>query len=263
MTISSIKFVICGLEHSGTTLAADLFRQHPECDSGFECGVLLCDAPIDFPNQQPFYHNMTEGWGLDKNELYTSCQTTSFNTFYESIIKYSRVLQEKSPSIVFDKTPRYIVRINEILEKTNLPIIAMIKDPRAIAASDLKRAKIDQDMISDWYREWKPKKLGYMRKAYQGYLRAWDDNRCCVVRLEDLCLNTKSTFEKMFEHVRIDPSLSYLRLANKRYKNTKGDSISPSSCISFRELISEKLEDQIIEDFSEFKRWFYDFGKLT
>ena len=36
-----LSFLICGLEHSGTTMASDLFREHPLVESGFECGVGL------------------------------------------------------------------------------------------------------------------------------------------------------------------------------------------------------------------------------
>ena len=34
----AIDFLVCGVEHSGTTLVSDLFRQIPHCESGFEVG---------------------------------------------------------------------------------------------------------------------------------------------------------------------------------------------------------------------------------
>ena len=41
-----LRFIICGPEHSGTTLISDIFRQVPGLDSGFEVGVLLADTPV-------------------------------------------------------------------------------------------------------------------------------------------------------------------------------------------------------------------------
>ncbi|TVS07098.1 MAG: hypothetical protein EA413_01985, partial [Cyanobium sp. PLM2.Bin73] len=66
---TGIDFIICGLEHSGTTLGSDLFRQVPGCDSGFECGVLLCTTPRDFAGNQPFYQNMLAGWKITEGDL--------------------------------------------------------------------------------------------------------------------------------------------------------------------------------------------------
>jgi hypothetical protein len=262
-TSPSLKFIVCGLEHSGTTLASDLFREHPACDSGFECGVLLADTPQEFQHFPPFYNNMLKGWGLQKEELAESCQTDSYNDFYEAIMRKSRTLIPKKATIIFDKTPRYITRISHILSTTRIPIIAMIKDPRAIAASDFKRAKIDLSSIDSWYETWAPRKLSYMRRAYEGYLKAWTSNRCEVIRLEDLCLNTRETFERLYSHADLEPSLSYLTLKQKRYSNTKGSSIDPSSCISFREILPGQIEKRVVEDFSELDRWFYDFGPLS
>ena len=40
--------IICGMEHSGTTLVSDLVRQTGAYESGFEIGVLLEDSPKAF-----------------------------------------------------------------------------------------------------------------------------------------------------------------------------------------------------------------------
>jgi len=60
----SLGFLICGLEHSGTTMVSDLFREHPLADSGFECGVLLCNTPSEFLTFEPFCRHMYVGWGI-------------------------------------------------------------------------------------------------------------------------------------------------------------------------------------------------------
>ena len=49
-----LAFVICGVEHSGTTLISEIFRQVPMLDSGFETGVLLSETPSQFLQEMPF-----------------------------------------------------------------------------------------------------------------------------------------------------------------------------------------------------------------
>lgn len=67
------KFAICGLEHTGTTLVSELFRQVPRVDSGFECGVFLGENPAAFKGLEPFYQNMCDGWGISVEELEECC----------------------------------------------------------------------------------------------------------------------------------------------------------------------------------------------
>jgi len=255
-----LKFIICGLEHSGTTLISDLFREHPDCDSGFECGVLLARTPREFPGLSPFYENMKQGWGLEEKLLFQACQTDKHLDFYKMIFEHSSVLKPKKASTIFDKTPRYIIKAKEICRATGIPMITAIKDPRAIAASDFIRSGFSIKDILKWYDDWKPKKIPYMRKAYDGYSHAWQSSQCIVIRLEDLCLETKRTFESMFAHVGIKHSIHFLHLKNKRYHNTRGNGIAPTQAFSFSEVLPAKVQSAIMHDFKEFDRWFYDFG---
>lgn len=252
-------FLVCGLEHSGTTLVSDLFREHPSCDSGFECGVLLCNTPKEFPKLNPFYKNMSAGWKISPADLEHSCSTDDFSIFYERLFRKSKIIDRSKTSIVFDKTPRYIAKLKEVCCRVQRPVIAVIRDPRSIAASDFKRSGVDYDNIEVWYESWMPAKLGYMKKAYRGYLFAWESDHCIVIRHEDLCLNTKNTLFDAFKHVQLEPSLSYLTLKNKRYPNTKGRSIQVDACMGFSEILSPGIEARILEDFHELEKWFYDF----
>jgi hypothetical protein len=253
------SFIVCGLEHSGTTLISDIFREIPGCDSGFECGVLLCNSPREFPRRDPFFKNMLKGWMISEEKLLYSCETDSFDVFYARLYEASNLFKDGTPRLVFDKTPRYIINLEEICKLTGVPVIAAIKDPRSIAASDFKRSRVDIGNIDAWYEAWKQPKLNYMRKAYEGYLYAWSDPQCIVVRHEDICLNTRQTLEKLFHHTGASGSLSCLLFKNKRYDNTRGHSISPASCLSHRDIIPQGLEEKIVQDFAEFTRWFYDF----
>lgn len=256
---AGLDFIICGLEHSGTTLASDLFRQVPGCDSGFECGVLLCDTPREFPKKQPFFQNMLAGWKITESELATACDTSSFAEFYDNLYKHAGLFEGDQPVIRFDKTPRYIVNLPAIAEIAEAPIIAMIKDPRAAAWSDFRRSKGTMEEIESWYQEWMLPKKKYMERAYEGYLHAWENKQCLVTRLEDLCLNTRSTVERMFQHVGLEPSLRYLNISDSRYPHTRGKSINISTAVEHLERLPEGIQERVLEDFGHLEHWFYEF----
>jgi hypothetical protein len=254
-----ISFIICGLEHSGTTLASDLFREHPQCESGFECGVLLCDSPFDFPNKHPFFKNLIEGWSIEEADLLAACKTGRASRFYEMLINHSRLFKDSDRNIVFDKTPRYITRVKEICKIFDIPIIAMIKDPRAIVASDFKRSGRGLSDIDTWYRSWAPGKLAYMRTADQGYRFLARSEQGIIIRLEDLCLDLRNTATKMFEHAGLSFEGRFLSLRRKRYQNTKNRGIDSSICAEWMHILPEEIISQVQKDFAEFTEWYYPF----
>ena len=254
-----LSFLICGLEHSGTTMASDLFREHPEIESGFECGVLLCEKPNDFQNFTPFRNHMAVGWGINEEDLIYACNAESFENFYQRLFERSSIVQNNQPKIIFDKTPRYVTQLKTVQSRLDLPAIVIIKDPRSLALSDFKRSGKKVEEIDSWYESWKNPKLLYMRSAYQGYQYAWESNRCNIIRLEDVCFNAKQTVKSMFEFVGLEFKCQYLDLRNKRFGNTSGSSISVNSCMQFMAALPDHIQTRIKEDFSEFDRWFYDF----
>ena len=256
---SELSFLICGLEHSGTTMASDLFREHPEVESGFECGVLLCNNPSEFLTFTPFRNHMAVGWGINEKDLIYACQASSFDCFYERLFERSSIIQDKKPKFVFDKTPRYVTQLAAVQSRLDLPAIVLIKDPRSLALSDFKRSGTKIEEIDDWYECWKNPKRLYMRSAYQGYQYAWENERCKVVRLEEICFNAKDTVRSMFEFVQLEFSCEYLDLRSKRFGNTSGSSISVNSCMQFMTALPNHIQSKIKDDFSEFDRWFYDF----
>nr|WP_115094647.1 sulfotransferase [Synechococcus sp. UW106] len=259
MTISTPSFLICGLEHSGTTLASDLFREHPEIESGFECGVLLCSKPEDFLTFKPYINNMERGWDISKNDLTHACREKTFEGFYKVLFERSSIIKKSSPKIIFDKTPRYITQLKTIQSKIGVRTIALIKDPRSLALSDFKRSGKKLEEIDNWYSSWMGPKRDYMRSAYQGYKHAWGNNQCTVVRLEEICFNARETIESMFEFIELEFKLEYLDFHNQRYKHTSGSSININSCMQFMTKLPKYIQKKIEDDFSEFDRWFYNF----
>lgn len=252
-----LNFVVTGLEHSGTTLASELFRQVPGCDSGWECGVLLGHTPREFPANREFYDNMTEGWQISKADLAAACDTDSFYEFYNSLYNYSTLFSDARPQVRFDKTPRYIIDLPRISRITEAPIVAMMKDPRAIIWSDFQRSNQPIENIENWYTSWIPNKKRYMERAYQNYLHAWLDSQCLVVRLEDLCLSMHSTLESMFSHVGLSFSFDYLRIRRHRYPESRGEFISVADVFSYLDGLPMAIERKVREDLGHLQHWFY------
>ena len=255
----TLSFLICGLEHSGTTMASDLFREHPEVESGFECGVLLCENPKQFYTFTPFRNHMEVGWGITEEDLSYACQVESFESFYSRLFEQSDIVNAKKPKYVFDKTPRYITQLETVQSRLDLPAVVLIKDPRSLALSDFKRSGKSIEEIDEWYEIWKNPKRLYMRSAYKGYLHAWESERCQVVGLEDICFKARDTVASMFEFVQLEFSCEYLDLRSKRFGNTSGSSISVNSCMQFMSILPRHIQLKIENDFSEFDRWFYEF----
>lgn len=255
----SLSFLICGLEHSGTTMVSDLFREHPDVDSGFECGVLLCSQPSDFLNYEPFCNHMVVGWGIDQLDFERACMSSTFDEFYAKLFERSSLLAQKSARYIFDKTPRYITDLGRVQQRSNRPIVAVIKDPRSLALSDFKRSRYSLDQIDAWYEPWRDPKIAYMRSAYLGYQYAWQDDGCFVVRLEDICFDARNTVSAIYEFVGLEFESEYLSLRSKRFNNTSGSSISVGACMQFLDDLPAAIQDRICSDFAEFDRWFFPF----
>lgn len=254
-----IDFLICGLEHSGTTLASDLVRDS-SCDSGFECGVLLSDSPKEFLKLEPFATNILGGWKITKDELYECCEANSFSDFYDKLYAKSKLFKGENITKRFDKTPRYITQLSRIQDNHDVRALALIKDPRSIAWSDFKRSKRPLSELDNWYFEWMPRKQRYMESAYEGYLHAWDSPKeCLVVRLESICLEAKNSLKIIDNFLEIPFSYNQLFFPDKRTEHTRGKSIDVSISVSWLQEMPRKMQQLISKDFERFDRWFYKF----
>lgn len=249
----NLKFVICGIEHSGTTLVSDLFRQVPGLDSGFEVGVLLADSPRDFPDLKPFSDHIRAGWGIAEQDLATICDTEDYAEFYSRLGAASTVIDKSGE--LFDKTPRYLAALSECMARASVPFIATCKDPRSIVYSDFKRAETED--FEAWYEEYKPKKIGYMKTLYQSYLAHRTNPQVAFVSLEELSVNTATSVRRVFEHVGVPFEYSYLLLKNLRYRNTHSNFIDMRIPFAYMESMDKARQRTICDDFSAFEDWFF------
>ena len=251
----SIEFVICGLEHSGTTLISDLFRQVDGLDAGFEVGVLLVQTPTEFKTLDPFAQNMPAGWKISDACFDHCCEAKDHHAFYTRLKAASTELLGDNTRI-FDKTPRYLSRLDECLARIDVPFIASYKDPRATVHSDFKRA--DTDDFMTWYKDYMPRKRHYLRTCYRQYKTAKDSHdRVAFVSLEELALNARATMNRMFDHVGESFSLDYVLLNGLRYANTRSNAVSIPIAFSYLADFNKSQTDKIEKDFAELSDWFY------
>ncbi|MGF1456712.1 MAG: sulfotransferase [Alphaproteobacteria bacterium] len=247
-------FVICGVEHSGTTLISDLFRQSPHFDAGFEVGVLLCPSPRTFPTLQPFADNLLAGWGISEEDRAYCCDTDRYEAFYDRLKCKSSIL--KSPDVrIFDKTPRYFEQLGPCLDKVPVPFVASYKDPRAIVGSDFKRCGTSD--FFGWFDEYCEAKLAYLMDIYHQHQDQQDNDRVLFVALEHLAFAPQDTVRTLFDHVGADFETDYMVMKNLRYDNTRANIITPEIVMEYRDTLGPDHIRAVEDAFSALKDWFY------
>lgn len=250
------RFVICGLEHCGTTLLSELFRQVPGLDAGFEVGVLLARRPRDLPDFEPFHSEIMPGWGIDARQLAHCCDTDSFAEFYRRLAEAAAL--KPGTRAIFDKTPRYLTALAACMRRAPVPFIAIVKDPRALVYSDFRTSGARD--FDSWFPLYAEDKIGYLREAYAEWMaaRAAPSGPALPVRLEDLCLATRRTCEAIFGHAGFHFHPAYVALHDMRYPNARGASILAGAPFGYVHGLGAARARRVKQEFAEFSDWFYD-----
>ncbi|MCF6238881.1 MAG: sulfotransferase, partial [Candidatus Marinimicrobia bacterium] len=141
-----VRVVITGMEHSGTTLLSMLLKQDVRLKSGFECGFLLAARPRDFSNINPWYEWMQEPveehhWGVSAKHMESICSSKSWLEAYQKLMEYSPVFDQGQTQQICDKTPRYLMYLDDVLDKVPdfVPCIVIEKNIENLWRSHKKR----------------------------------------------------------------------------------------------------------------------------
>jgi hypothetical protein len=250
----ALAFVICGVEHSGTTMVSDLFRQVPGVGSGFETGILMADTPADFSGVETHFKWFRDSWGLTEDDVAVICAAPHFAAFYDLLAARARILPSGT-RMIFDKTPRYLVALKECLGRVQAPFIATYKDPRAQLHSDWVRA--GRPEVMQWLDEVTDEKRGYMMALYEQYQMHRMERRVFFCALEALCLRTARTCTAMFEHVGLEFHPRYLGFQNLQYANTRGSSISAGIPFAYLHEWRPEVIREVEVRFAVLDEWFY------
>jgi hypothetical protein len=251
--VKTPNFFICGIEHSGTTLLSDIFRQIPECESGFEIGVLIKDTPRDFLQFKPFCNHMTEGWKITQEEFEAVCDTDNFSVFYDRLFTFSRLINE-SHNIFFDKTPRYIFFLKTCYQKFKKPFVCIYKDPRSVIYSNWKRRHKFKKTSDNFFEFVDSLDLSYMKRCYSNIdllkkRPAMGQTLC----LEELSHNTiKNLFDKL--NMKFEPN--YMIMKNKRYEHNKSELVEQKFIFEYKEALTKEEINKITDKLIDLKKWF-------
>lgn len=253
-----LKFLISGFEHSGTTLISEIMRQHPNIDSGFEGGLLLCDRIVKFKNLEPFASNFKNAWKISESDFEEICRARSYGEAYRKIREASDVISKKNCDL-FDKTPRYLQRFSDVLARVpDVKAIIIVRDMRSIMDSTLRRSGKNVD---DWMANVYPRTLKHTLSYLDGLERALvskkNAKRVLVIRYEELILDQEAVIRNVFSHLGYEFSTDYLQFRDVKYKHVYGSDIQDSFVFKYRENLDQDTQNRIIDDFATHRQYFW------
>ena len=191
--------VITGMERSGTTLVSQLLNGHPRIKSGVECGVLLSDI-YNFNKIQPFYEWMVSnddfnswGWSITRADRKRLLTAQSYDEFYWLLNKFkgsahkNKSIGQKfmAADMIFDKTPRYVYSLSNIMSKTAYKFVVTLKNPSEQYMSAKKYSRTGEVDLDTYKRQY--------LSAYNEICKAVElfPDRIKVVKYKDLVFNTE------------------------------------------------------------------------
>lgn len=200
--------IICGVEHSGTTIALDILKKHPKIGAQGECGFLLNDSPDRYLNSKKLYiEHFKRDYRVTDDELKEIINTKDFAAAYRrtldahfKIIGLTDAKQKETIKFI-DKTPAYIYDLTRILKMTgNIPVIVMQKDPKNLAYSYKHRHQPLDEML----RRFTTAYLDNLPKALD-----FAPDRILIIRFEDLVQNPQKVVPTMLSHFNLDMDPAY------------------------------------------------------
>lgn len=252
-----LKVLVCGFEHSGTTLVSEILRQHPQLDSGFEGGFLLNDSIHQFLSTEPFYTNVKGGWGVNDDDLKYICYAEEWPEVYRRLRERATIIKNKDV-LLFDKTPRYMQVLPSVLQRVpNVSCILIVRDFRAIFWSSFKRTGLT---IDEWYEKIFPITVNHVLSYCQGWQQAVKQgffDIILLVKYEKLCLNKHQESSKIFDFLGLEFVESYLSFSEVRYPHVYGNNISNKYLLEYRDNLPSYICNKIKESMSKYSDWFW------
>lgn len=254
---SELPFIIAGFERSGTTMVSEIFRQHPHLHSGFEVGALLFDTPKAFFKIKPdeYYINLLRGWKIDEDQLRVICDTYSWDVFYQRLREQSPLVENKECKL-FDKTPKYMLHLTELLHKhPKMKAIVTTKSPARLFFSWARKAvSLREKYLPEIsFEEYTREKLDmYVEHFYHyfeglnGAYQAHGKDRILTLPYEKLCRNPIITSRQMFDFVGYSFDPEYLQF-EQTYNNIHANFVDPVYVDEYLEHLSPQTIKEINE----------------
>lgn len=260
MPLNALGAIVCGFPRGGTTLATELLRQHPDLSGGFEGGFLLATEPRAFPNLEPFGAMALKGWQLSGEQLESVCDVDTWAELYQGLRLASPLLRkgERLPRWVIDKTPRYMPVLPEVMDKApGVPIVVMVRDPRAVLWSWAKRAS--EQSTETWVRN----SLESACARYCSFGRGWRNavrrkgaELISIVHYEHLCVDPFDTARSLFEALSLGFDPSYLSFRS-RWPNVYGTAVQRTFVREYEAGFSSETCQRILDQTAGFPEFRY------
>jgi hypothetical protein len=244
--------IVCGYERGGTTLVSEILRQHPKINSGFEGGLLFSDNPHDFRSLEPYVTSLKISWGVSDEDLKYICDGVDWQDVYKRLLEKSTKVDSE---YVFDKTPRYMEFLSDVLARVDVPCIAIVRDPRALFFSWAKRSGIS---IDDWSRLHLSAAIERYERYGRGLQNALVSNPqgILVVQYEFLCINPVIESEKIMKFIGVDFDPTFVQFASPQ-KNIHERNVSSKYISEYQHHFDDKVCRKIKSKLKKFEDWFW------
>jgi hypothetical protein len=252
-TPSTPAAIICGIERGGTTLLLDMLKAHPRVYARFEVGLLLAES-LSFKHImacQPYTKMLVGVHSLHVEDLRPVAEAPNWVTAYDRLLRLC-LGKERNPvdrrrNFFIDKTPAYSAHIDRVMSRVpGVPVVGLIRDPRAVYASMKKRALIRAGKV--------PKSMvRFFAKRFIRYMTPLvaageSHSEVLLVRYEDLVTAPDTWLPVVCRHFgldflprMLDPSNAFARPTNSYSR------LDPRKIAEFADIIEPKEEQEIID----------------
>ncbi len=248
---SVLLCLVCGFERGGTTALSEVLRQAPGIEAGFEGGFLLAPDPASFPSVDPYYGMALRGWNLALEDMEYACSAPGWEEMYRRLAERFRPDREVR---IFDKTPRYMECLAEVMAKVpGVPVVVVVRDPRALFWSWLKRAG---ERPADWLAAYPARYRAYAA-GYHAALQAGLGDRLLLVRHEELSLHPAQEVARVFSFLGLDFDPAYLSFS-PRFRNVRGEGMTSAFVLEYRDHLTAGECEQILAATAGCADWWWE-----
>jgi SAM-dependent methyltransferase len=191
------------------------------------------------------------GWGLALEDMEYVCSAPDWEEMYRRLAGRFRPGEQVR---VFDKTPRYMEHLPSVMAKVpGAPAIVVVRDPRALFWSWLKRAG---ERPTDWLQAYPGRYRSYAA-GYRAALRAGLGDRLLLVRHEDLSLRPEEEGRRIFSFLGLEFDPAYVSF-QPRFRNVRGGGVTSAFVLEYREHLTAGECEQILASTSDFADWWWE-----
>ena len=249
--MTPLHCVLCGYAQGGTTLLSQFVRQHPQIDGRFEIGFLLAESPAAFAQlRSKLQEQILRHWDVTAQDLRKICAAETFQQAYQELLDRSD-LPDKNVRI-YDKMPRYMGRLAEVMLRCTVPAVVIVRDPRALFWSMNKYANRGRPTVERFCKAY----VGQGRRCRAAVEQF--GSRILVVQHESLCTNPDREGHRVFAHLDLDWDPRYAMLEN-RLEHVGTDKLRPGlaldTTVEYRVHLAPEVQNEILARTSEFSDW--------